>query len=504
MTRRLNLRETWLVLKELGLFDDWRHKGDRSPMRYFSALLLVPALLIPSVASGQRFLVLGELFFTNQPDNSYFEGYGIEHDHVAYQAQLGAPAVEGMVRAEALKSLGESYNGIVQMDYEYYGPDARLMGNAKAHAEALKLCETLRWFKSEEPTLSVAFFEMVPLTDLDAYLNPTDFAAWKAANDQLQVLADSVDYLCPSLYAYYADTAQYIGYATAVIREAKRMAKGKPVYPYISPHYMPGLTGMPPSDSSGHDVSHDYFATILRAITNAGADGAIIFAGTYPTFGNHVWDSSAGWWTATKEFLASLDSGNVSSPGPPLLIWPSKAATNVPPTFISRWRKSPGATSYHLQLADNITFQNPILNDSTTTDTLRHVGPLSNTSRYYWRVSAKAASTWSSFSISADFLTDVPTFLTDVPKPNAVALNQNYPNPFNPTTTISFGLPSSSFVTLKVFDLLGREVASLVSEQLSAGYHSRQWNGGAMPSGVYFYRLQVGSFTETRRLVFLK
>jgi hypothetical protein len=473
-------------------------------MRYFLALLFVPALLAPSVALGQEFLVLGELFYQNQPDDSYFEGYGIEHDHVAYQAQLGAPAVESMVRAEALKSLGKSYNGIVQMDYEYYGPDARLMGNAKAHAQALKLCETLRWFKSEEPTLSVAFFEMVPLTDLDAYLNPSDFAAWNAANDQLQVLADSVDYLCPSLYAYYADTAQYVGYATAVIREAKRMAKGKPVYPYISPHYMPALTGMPASDSSGHDVSHDYFATILRAIKNAGADGAIIFAGTYPTFGNHIWDSSAGWWTATKEFLASQDMGSVSIPASPLLVGPPKGATNVPSSFVSRWRKSPGARSYHLQLADNITFQYPILNDSTITDTLRQVGPLSNETQYYCRVRAKGTSSWSSFCISANFLTNASTFVTDVPKPKAIALDQNYPNPFNPATIISFDLPSSSFVTLKVFDLLGREVTSLVSEQLSAGYHSRQWNGAAMPSGVYFYRLQVGSFTDTRKLLLLK
>jgi len=84
------------------------------------------------------------------------------------------------------------------------------------------------------------------------------------------------------------------------------------------------------------------------------------------------------------------------------------------------------------------------------------------------------------------------------------ALYQNYPNPFNPLTTISFTLPSRSFVTLKIFDLLGREVATIVSEELSVGNYSRQWNASNISSGIYFYRLQAGSFIETKKLIFLK
>ena len=82
--------------------------------------------------------------------------------------------------------------------------------------------------------------------------------------------------------------------------------------------------------------------------------------------------------------------------------------------------------------------------------------------------------------------------------PNRLELNQNFPNPFNPTTTISFALPSKSFVSLKIFDILGREVASFASEELSAENYCRQWNASALSSSVYFYRLQAGSFTETR------
>ena len=87
---------------------------------------------------------------------------------------------------------------------------------------------------------------------------------------------------------------------------------------------------------------------------------------------------------------------------------------------------------------------------------------------------------------------------------SSYSLNQNYPNPFNPSTTISFNLPLRSFVSLKVFDLIGREVATIVSEELQSGKYSRQWNALDLPSGIYFYRLQAGAFVETRKLILLK
>jgi|WetSurMetagenome_2_1015567.scaffolds.fasta_scaffold65922_2 plastocyanin len=89
-------------------------------------------------------------------------------------------------------------------------------------------------------------------------------------------------------------------------------------------------------------------------------------------------------------------------------------------------------------------------------------------------------------------------------EPNAYQLKQNYPNPFNPTTTISFDLPIQSFVSLKVYNLIGQEVAAIVNEDMAAGSYSMTWNAASMPSGIYLYRLQTKSFTETRKLVLLK
>ena len=95
--------------------------------------------------------------------------------------------------------------------------------------------------------------------------------------------------------------------------------------------------------------------------------------------------------------------------------------------------------------------------------------------------------------------------------PEKFDLEQNYPNPFNPSTSISFSLGTHGSTSLRVYDALGREVSVLVSEELSAGTYTRQWNAIGMPSGVYFYRLQVypdivgaGSFTEAKKLVLLK
>ncbi|MBZ0201475.1 MAG: T9SS type A sorting domain-containing protein [Ignavibacteria bacterium] len=83
-------------------------------------------------------------------------------------------------------------------------------------------------------------------------------------------------------------------------------------------------------------------------------------------------------------------------------------------------------------------------------------------------------------------------------------LYQNYPNPFNPTTEIKFDVPNSSIVNLIIFDALGKEVAALVDEELNAGEYSIDWNASTYPSGIYFYRLVAGEFTETKKMVLIK
>jgi photosystem II stability/assembly factor-like uncharacterized protein len=89
-------------------------------------------------------------------------------------------------------------------------------------------------------------------------------------------------------------------------------------------------------------------------------------------------------------------------------------------------------------------------------------------------------------------------------KPYKYALEQNYPNPFNPTTTIKYQIPELSFVTLRVYDVLGNEVAALINQEKSAGSYEVEFNGNELTSGIYFYRLQAGFFIETKKMLLIK
>ncbi|MGO9481501.1 MAG: T9SS type A sorting domain-containing protein [Candidatus Kryptoniota bacterium] len=99
-------------------------------------------------------------------------------------------------------------------------------------------------------------------------------------------------------------------------------------------------------------------------------------------------------------------------------------------------------------------------------------------------------------------VTDVKTNVSEMPK--SFGLFQNYPNPFNPSTKINYQLPLNSIVTLKIYDVLGREVETLINERQAAGSHSAAFNASSLPSGVYFYHLQAGSYSATKKLLLLK
>jgi len=87
---------------------------------------------------------------------------------------------------------------------------------------------------------------------------------------------------------------------------------------------------------------------------------------------------------------------------------------------------------------------------------------------------------------------------------NDFQLYQNYPNPFNPSTTILYQIPELSFITLKVYDVLGEEIATLFNEEKPAGTYEIEFNAENLPSGIYFYRIQAGNYVATRKMLLLK
>jgi len=101
------------------------------------------------------------------------------------------------------------------------------------------------------------------------------------------------------------------------------------------------------------------------------------------------------------------------------------------------------------------------------------------------------------------------TIITDIETednliPEKVYLSQNYPNPFNPSTTIKYQIPQYGFITLKVYDILGKEVAILVNEEKQSGSYEVEFNGAYLSSGIYIYRITSGNFTSSKKLILLK
>ena len=136
--------------------------------------------------------------------------------------------------------------------------------------------------------------------------------------------------------------------------------------------------------------------------------------------------------------------------------------------------------------------------DSVFVDTSTSAG-----TPYFYRLSVtmKDSAELQSYPI---MLTPVVTFVRPLNVAPGFELYDNYPNPFNPSTTIKFDLPKSSQVNLKVYDILGREVSVLVNEKREAGAYEVKFDGSALASGMYFYRIQAGSFVQTKKLLLLK
>jgi hypothetical protein len=106
---------------------------------------------------------------------------------------------------------------------------------------------------------------------------------------------------------------------------------------------------------------------------------------------------------------------------------------------------------------------------------------------------------WETFNANQDTIDEEPTNI-----PIAAQLHQNYPNPFNPRTNIEFSIPKSEFVTLKVYNILGEEVAVLVSERLAAGRYKYEWDASRLASGIYLYQLEAAGFVETKKMVLVR
>lgn len=217
--------------------------------------------------------------------------------------------------------------------------------------------------------------------------------------------------------------------------------------------------------------------------------------------------SNSGAWSAPTSF--SVNSG--SAPVVPIVITPSSGMKVSGQNIALTWRipESVQGLSYEIIISDN-----PLMNNPTVVNNISQlqniVGQL-NGSNYYWKVRSKNANgVYSSYSSTAFFKTNNATDIADLTTiPVKYEISQNYPNPFNPSTSIKFGIPEAGLVSIKIYDILGREVKSLLNEEMKAGSYVINWNGddnsnNKLASGNYFLRITSGTYTNTIKMMLLK
>lgn len=193
------------------------------------------------------------------------------------------------------------------------------------------------------------------------------------------------------------------------------------------------------------------------------------------------------------------------TPRAPEKIFPPAATPNLPVNLTFVWHSSLAATSYQFQLARTSDYSDLATDSSGVVDTTATVTGLDYYRIYFWRVRARNAIGASPWSPSSNFRTYTGVELTQNDGlPSEFLLSQNYPNPFNPTTSLQFALPRTEHVTLRVYDMLGREESTLVDEVLPAGTYTVTWNASRAASGMYFCRMTAGSFVATKRMLLLK
>ena len=191
-------------------------------------------------------------------------------------------------------------------------------------------------------------------------------------------------------------------------------------------------------------------------------------------------------------------------PAPSVLISPL-GTTGERRNAVLIWHSSVLALSYHLQVSTESGFSTTVI-DTTTIDTLVHLNPLASNTKFYWRVSGFDDFGEGPYSTTASFTTGDQILGVGEAGglPTTFMLQQNYPNPFNPSTVISYQLPVTSKATLKVYDVMGREVATLVDGTIAAGSHSVSLDASYLSSGLYFYEIRAGSFEAVRKMLLMK
>jgi hypothetical protein len=237
-------------------------------------------------------------------------------------------------------------------------------------------------------------------------------------------------------------------------------------------------------------------------------DDSAVQVGTNGTLARN--DADRTWYDGVSYALVN-ESSTLGLPGATVLVSPngSTGIGDVSPHVSFEWNSAPNASSYEFQAAMDANFSH-LLNDlSGITDTVLYISIDSLSASFYWRVrgiNIAGTGPWS--DANAVILTGIDKLKNGMP--TTYMLYQNYPNPFNPSTKIRYGLPGVSNVRIKIYNLVGQEVETLVNRIQNAGYYEVTWNAANRASGIYFYSIEAVSangkniFRSSKKLILLK
>ncbi|MBI2618629.1 MAG: family 10 glycosylhydrolase [Ignavibacteriales bacterium] len=215
---------------------------------------------------------------------------------------------------------------------------------------------------------------------------------------------------------------------------------------------------------------------------------------------NYYWRVVAGNQGGASEF-SPVFSFRTGWPSPPVAVSP--IGNNIPRDPVFVWSSNEG-TSFRLRVVDYQT-QVTVLDTTVSDTTLTTPSPFESVKIYQWFVQASNAYGESEWSAEVRFRTSSITFVErHAESPISFSLLQNYPNPFNAETIIPFEIPEAGATTLRIYDILGREVANPVNEELPAGVYSVRFDAYDLPSGTYIYVLTSGSTRLSKKMVLIK
>jgi len=227
---------------------------------------------------------------------------------------------------------------------------------------------------------------------------------------------------------------------------------------------------------------------------------------------NYTWKVEAinaggsGYYTSTFAFTTVP-----AAPAAPSLVAPASAAASVNRACRFIWKSSVNANKYRLQVGLDNAFAT-VVTDTLVLDTTAVLAkPLDANTDYYWRTNAQnygGASAWS----SAQLFTTGTVLAVEEPEgvPTVFEMYQNYPNPFNPSTIIRYDVPANANVKIVIYDILGREITTLVNGVQVAGKYNVTWNASGLATGVYIYRMEArpengsSAFTNVKKLLLMK